>query len=80
MILTGENGIIRRKAYLSATLSTTNPTWTDLGANPGFHSKRPATIRDHTYYVTSNECKASECNEHPTRDFTARTMLKSEEM
>jgi hypothetical protein len=24
-------------------LSTTNPTWTDPGANPGLHGERPAT-------------------------------------
>jgi hypothetical protein len=29
----------------SATLSTTNPTWTDLGANPSLRGKRPATKR-----------------------------------
>jgi hypothetical protein len=29
----------------SATLSTTNPTWTDPGSNPGLRGKRPATNR-----------------------------------
>jgi hypothetical protein len=29
----------------SATLSTTNPTWIDLGTNPGLHGERPATNR-----------------------------------
>jgi hypothetical protein len=29
----------------SATLSTTNPTWTDPGSNPGLRSERPATNR-----------------------------------
>jgi hypothetical protein len=29
----------------SATLSTTNPTWTDLGSNPGLRGERPATNR-----------------------------------
>jgi hypothetical protein len=65
MILTGENGIIRRKAYLSATLSTTNPTWTDLGANPGFRSKRPATIRDHTTLPATNVRRLSVTNIQP---------------
>jgi hypothetical protein len=37
--------ITRRKPCPSATLSTTNPTWTDPGSNPGFHSGRPATNR-----------------------------------
>jgi hypothetical protein len=29
----------------STTLSTTNPTWLDLGSNPGRHSRKPATNR-----------------------------------
>jgi hypothetical protein len=29
----------------SATLSTTNVTWTDLGSNPVLRSERPATDR-----------------------------------
>jgi hypothetical protein len=33
IILTGENRRTRRKTCPSATLSTTNPTWTDLGTN-----------------------------------------------
>jgi hypothetical protein len=33
MKLTGENGSTRGKTCHSATLSTTNPTWTDLGSN-----------------------------------------------
>jgi hypothetical protein len=37
--------ITRRKTCPSATLSTTNPTWTDPGANLGFRVKRPATNR-----------------------------------
>jgi hypothetical protein len=32
-----------RKTCPSAILSTTNPTWTDPGANPGLHSERPVT-------------------------------------
>jgi hypothetical protein len=35
MKLTGENRSTRRETCPSATLSTTNPTWTDLGSNPG---------------------------------------------
>jgi hypothetical protein len=35
----------RRKICPSATLSTTNPTWTDPGSNPGLRSGRPATNR-----------------------------------
>jgi hypothetical protein len=33
----------RRKACHSAPLSTTNPTMTDLGANPGLRGEKPAT-------------------------------------
>jgi hypothetical protein len=43
MILTGENRRTRRKTCPSATLSTTNPTCIDPGANPGLRGERPAT-------------------------------------
>jgi hypothetical protein len=33
------------KTYPSATLSTTNPTWSDLGSNPGLLPGRPAANR-----------------------------------
>jgi hypothetical protein len=33
------------KTCPSATLSTTNPTWLDLGSNPGRRSDKPATNR-----------------------------------
>jgi hypothetical protein len=45
IILTGENRRTRRKTCTSATLSTTNPTWTDPGPNPGSRGNRPATYR-----------------------------------
>jgi hypothetical protein len=35
----------RRKPCPSATLSTTNPTWTDPGSNPGVRGERPAINR-----------------------------------
>jgi hypothetical protein len=35
----------RRKNCTSATLSTINPTWIDLGANPGICGERSATNR-----------------------------------
>jgi hypothetical protein len=35
----------RRKTSPSATLSTTNLTWTDPGSNPGLRGERPATNR-----------------------------------
>jgi hypothetical protein len=45
MILTGENRSTRGKTRPSATLSTTNPTWTDPGSNPGLRGGRPAANR-----------------------------------
>jgi hypothetical protein len=43
MKLTGENRSTRGETYPSATLCTTNPTWTDPGLNPGLRGERPAT-------------------------------------
>jgi hypothetical protein len=43
MILTGENRRTLRKTCPSATLSTTNPTWIDPGANPVLRDERLAT-------------------------------------
>jgi hypothetical protein len=45
MILTEENRSTRGKTCSSATLSTTNPTWTDPGSNPGLRGERPAANR-----------------------------------
>jgi hypothetical protein len=42
-ILTGRNRRTRRKTCPSVTLSTTNPTWIDTGANPVLRVERPAT-------------------------------------
>jgi hypothetical protein len=42
MKLTGENRSTRGKTSPSATLSTTNPTWTDPVSNPGVRGGRPA--------------------------------------
>ena len=39
MILTCWNPSAQRKARLGATLFSMYPTWTELGLNPGFHSK-----------------------------------------
>jgi hypothetical protein len=38
-----ENRRTRRQTCPSATLSATNPTWIDLGANPGLRGEKPAT-------------------------------------
>jgi hypothetical protein len=45
MKLTGENRRTRGKTCPSATLSITNPTWTDPGSNPGLRGRRPAANR-----------------------------------
>jgi hypothetical protein len=45
MKLTGENRSTRGKSCPSASLSTTNPTRTDPGSNPGLRGGRPATNR-----------------------------------
>jgi hypothetical protein len=45
IILTGEISRTRRKTSPSTTLSTTNLTWINSGANPGLGSERPATNR-----------------------------------
>jgi hypothetical protein len=57
MKLTGENRSTRGKTCPSATLSTTNPTWIELGSNPGLRGGRPAanllshgTAYKHSYY------------------------------
>jgi hypothetical protein len=44
MILAGETEVLGENLP-SATLSTTNPTWIDPGANPGLRGERPATNR-----------------------------------
>jgi hypothetical protein len=53
-MMTGENRRTRRKTYPSVTLSTTNPTWIDLGANPGLRGEKPATNRLSTAYCYGN--------------------------
>jgi hypothetical protein len=45
MKLTGEDRSTRRKTCPSATLSTTNPTWSDPGSNPGLRGGMPAANR-----------------------------------
>jgi hypothetical protein len=45
MKLTGEKRSTRGKTCPSVTLSTTNPTRTDLGSNPGLRGEKLATNR-----------------------------------
>jgi hypothetical protein len=45
MKLTRENRSTRGKTCPNATLSTTNPTWSDPGLNPGLRGGRPAANR-----------------------------------
>jgi hypothetical protein len=61
MILTGENLRIRRKTCPSATLSTTNPTWINQGANPGLRGERPAT-NDLNHGTASTDNYAELCS------------------
>jgi hypothetical protein len=59
MILTRENWRTWRKTYPSATLSTTNLTWTEPGANPGLRCERPATnsqSHDTAFILVSLHC------------------------
>jgi hypothetical protein len=51
MILTAENRITRRKPCPSATLSTINPTFIDMGAKMGLRGERPTT--NHLSYGTA---------------------------
>jgi hypothetical protein len=51
MTLTGENRRTRRKTRPSATLSTTNPTWTDPGTNLGLCGERP--VNNHLSHGTA---------------------------
>jgi len=37
----GKMGVLKRKTWLAPTLSTTDPTQTGLGSNPGLHTKKP---------------------------------------
>ena len=41
----GKPKYLEKKTCPIATLSTTNPTWTDPGSNPGLRNERPATNR-----------------------------------
>ena len=45
MILTGETRNNRITITPSLTLTTKNPTWTNLRSNPDLHGDRPTTNR-----------------------------------
>jgi hypothetical protein len=45
MTLSGKNRSTLGKTCPSVNLSTTNPTWTEPGSNPGLRSEGPATNR-----------------------------------
>jgi hypothetical protein len=57
MKLTRKNRSIQEKTCPSATLSTTNPTWTDPGSNPGLRGGRPAANRLSYGTAFSNELR-----------------------
>jgi hypothetical protein len=48
MILTGEKRRTLRNTLASATLSTTNPTWTDWGAKQGLHGEEACDVTSWT--------------------------------
>jgi len=52
MILVGESHKMRRKPCLSATLSTTDITWTRTRSGPALRGNRPATNR-HSHCLAS---------------------------
>jgi hypothetical protein len=54
MILTEENLRTRRKPCPNATLSSTNPSWTDLGANPDLRDGTPTTNRAREDFIHEN--------------------------
>jgi hypothetical protein len=53
MILTGKNRRTRTESCPSATLSTTNPTLTEPGTNPGLRGK---------WHVNLTGCYAMQCS------------------
>jgi hypothetical protein len=78
MILTGENRSTWRKTCPSATLSTTNYTWIDLGVNPGLcverlatnclsHSMAMCTILTKTSYLALFSDVITVCSENHTK-------------
>jgi hypothetical protein len=64
MKLTGENRSTRRRTSPSATLSTTNPTWSDPGRNTGLRGGRPVANRlSHgtAHFLTHNSEHKTAC-------------------
>lgn len=41
-----DKGKLKQRIFYSATVSTTNPTWTGLGSNAGLRGDRPAQPRN----------------------------------
>jgi hypothetical protein len=73
MKLTGENRSTRGQTCSSATLSTTNPTWTNPGLNPGLRGERPETNRvihgtANVMYVTYVYISKTESETHDITD------------
>jgi hypothetical protein len=56
---TGENRSTQRKTCPSATLSITNPTWTEPGSKPDLRGERPAT--NHLCHGTAKDVTWHEC-------------------
>jgi hypothetical protein len=67
MKLTEETRRTRGKTCPSATLSTTNPTWTDSGSNPVLRGGRPAANRL-SHGTAMNAIVATVCHWHQNRN------------
>jgi len=81
MILTGENWSIWRKTCPTATLTSTNPTNTGLGQNPGLCSQRlpRLTYTKLNYHdvimVTNSDCQLTCVKEEQSQQCVARREL-----
>jgi hypothetical protein len=67
MKLTGKNQSTRRETCPSATLSTTNPIWTDPGSNPGLRGETTYKVYFqplHKAIVTFLHVSATYCSHH----------------
>jgi len=81
MIVTGENWSIWRKTFPTATLSSTNPTNTGLGQNPGLCSQRPPRLTytklnyHNVIMVTTSDCQLTCVKEEQSQQCVARHEL-----
>ena len=65
------------KTCPTATLFTTNPTWTGMGLHLGLHSERPASnrlSRDTTSSIQGMAIMTMRINLMPNRNMAAKTL------